>query len=56
MAALLSKERIVAPPGFNRWRILPAVLGIELSIGQIQTPPDLVVKFQCLDIVDVILR
>ena len=35
MAALLSKERIVAPLGFNRWRILPAVLGIELSIGQI---------------------
>jgi MFS family permease len=35
MAALLSKERIVAPLGFNRWRILPAVLGIELCIGQI---------------------
>ena len=35
MAALLSKERIVAPPGYQRWRILPAVLGIELSIGQI---------------------
>src|SRR5215471_988492 len=33
MAALLSKERIVAPPGYQRWRILPTVLRIELSIA-----------------------
>src|SRR4026208_2585236 len=34
MAGLLSKERIVAGPGFNRWRVPPAALAIHLSIGQ----------------------
>lgn len=33
MAGLLSKERIVAPPGFNRWLVPPAALAIHLSIG-----------------------
>ena len=35
MAALLSKERIVAGPGFNRWLIAPAALGIHLCIGSV---------------------
>lgn len=35
MADLLSKERIVAKPGFNRWLIVPAALGIHLSIGSV---------------------
>lgn len=35
MAGLLSKERIVAPPGFNRWLIAPAALGIHLCIGSV---------------------
>jgi MFS family permease len=30
---LLSKERIIAPPGFNRWLVPPAALAIHLSIG-----------------------
>jgi MFS family permease len=34
MAGLLSKERIVARPGFNRWLVPPAALAIHLSIGQ----------------------
>src|SRR3954470_8007941 len=34
MAGLLSKERIVAGPGFNRWLVPPAALAIHLSIGQ----------------------
>jgi MFS family permease len=34
MAALLSKARIVAGPGFNRWLVPPAALAIHLSIGQ----------------------
>jgi MFS family permease len=33
MAALLSRERIVAAPGFNRWLVPPAALAIHLSIG-----------------------
>jgi MFS family permease len=33
MADFLSKERIVAPPGFNRWLVPPAALAIHLSIG-----------------------
>ena len=33
MAGLLSKERIVARPGFNRWLVPPAALAIHLSIG-----------------------
>src|SRR6187549_2992161 len=34
MAGLLSKERIVAGPSFNRWLVPPAALAIHLSIGQ----------------------
>ncbi|MEP6573522.1 MAG: OFA family MFS transporter [Gemmatimonadota bacterium] len=34
MAGLLSKERIVAGPGFNRWLVPPAALAIHLCIGQ----------------------
>src|SRR5919205_3036163 len=34
MAGLLSKERIIAKPGFNRWLAPPAALAIHLSIGQ----------------------
>ncbi|MGO4778107.1 MFS transporter, partial [Lysobacter sp. 2RAB21] len=30
---LLSKERIVAKPGFNRWLVPPAALAIHLCIG-----------------------
>ena len=30
---LLSKERIVAPPGFSRWLVPPAALAIHLCIG-----------------------
>ncbi len=33
MAGLLSRERIIAPPGFNRWLVPPAALAIHLSIG-----------------------
>ncbi len=35
MAGLLSKQRIIAKPGFNRWLIAPAALGIHLSIGSV---------------------
>ncbi len=35
MAGLLSRERIVAPPGFNRWLVPPAALAIHLCIGQV---------------------
>jgi MFS family permease len=34
MAAWLSRERIVAGPGFNRWLVPPAALAIHLCIGQ----------------------
>jgi MFS family permease len=34
MPALLSRERIVASPGFDRWLIPPAALAIHLCIGQ----------------------
>lgn len=34
MAGLLSKERITARPGFNRWLMFPAALAINLSVGQ----------------------
>ena len=34
MADLLSRARIVADPGFNRWLVPPAALAIHLSIGQ----------------------
>jgi MFS family permease len=33
MPGLLSRDRIVAPPGFNRWLVPPAALAIHLSIG-----------------------
>ena len=33
IADLLAKDRIVAPPGFNRWLVPPAALAIHLSIG-----------------------
>jgi len=33
MPNLLSKEHIIAPPGFNRWLVPPAALAIHLSIG-----------------------
>jgi len=33
MAGILSRERIVAGPGFNRWLVPPAALAIHLSIG-----------------------
>ncbi len=35
MNGLLSKERIVAEPGFRRWLIAPAALGIHLCIGSV---------------------
>jgi MFS family permease len=34
MAGLLSRERIIAPPGYNRWLVPPAALAIHLCIGQ----------------------
>src|SRR5690349_7506936 len=30
-----TKERIIAPPGFNRWRIPPASIAIHLCIGAV---------------------
>jgi MFS family permease len=33
MAGLLSRERTIAQPGFNRWLVPPAALAIHLSIG-----------------------
>ena len=33
MTDFLAKDRIVAPPGFNRWLVPPAALAIHLSIG-----------------------
>jgi MFS family permease len=35
MTSLLSKERIIARPGFNRWMVPPAALCIHLCIGQV---------------------
>lgn len=35
MAGLLSKERIIAGPGFNRWLVPPASIGIHLCIGSV---------------------
>ena len=32
-APLLSRERIIAKPGFNRWLVPPAALCIHLCIG-----------------------
>lgn len=33
--SLFAKERIIAAPGFNRWLIAPAALGIQLCIGSV---------------------
>jgi MFS family permease len=35
MLALLSKDRIVAGPGFNRWLVPPASIAIHLCIGSV---------------------
>ena len=35
MAGILSKQHIIATPGFNRWLIVPAALGIHLCIGSV---------------------
>lgn len=35
MIGLLSKQHIIARPGFNRWLIVPAALGIHLCIGSV---------------------
>ena len=35
MLALLSKERIVAPAGYNRWKVPPASIAIHLCIGSV---------------------
>lgn len=35
MTPLLSKERIVAGPGFNRWLVPPASIAIHLCIGSV---------------------
>ena len=35
MPSLLSKERIVAGPGFNRWLVPPASIAIHLCIGSV---------------------
>jgi MFS family permease len=32
-APILSRDRSIAPPGFNRWLVPPAALAIHLSIG-----------------------
>ena len=32
-ASFLSKQRIIANPGFNRWLVPPAALAIHLCIG-----------------------
>lgn len=32
---LLSKDRIIAPEGFNRWRVPPASIAIHLCIGSV---------------------
>ena len=35
MLGLLSRERIIAPPQFNRWRVPPASVAIHLCIGSV---------------------
>ncbi|HEY5701964.1 MAG TPA: MFS transporter, partial [Gammaproteobacteria bacterium] len=35
MTGLLSKERIIAKPGFNRWWVPPASIAIHLCIGSV---------------------
>ena len=32
--SLLDRERTIAPPGYDRWRVPPSALAIHLSIGQ----------------------
>ena len=34
-SSFLDRERIVAPPGYNRWLVPPAALAIHLAIGQV---------------------
>lgn len=33
--SLLNKDRIIAPPGFNRWRVPPCSIAIYLCIGSV---------------------
>jgi MFS family permease len=35
LGSLLSRERTVAPAGYNRWWVPPAALAVHLSIGQV---------------------
>ena len=35
MSGILSRQHIIAQPGFNRWLIVPAALGIHLCIGSV---------------------
>ncbi|MFN0053934.1 MAG: OFA family MFS transporter [Planctomycetales bacterium] len=35
MASFFSKDSIIAPPGFNRWRVPPASIAIHLCIGSV---------------------
>lgn len=35
MSGLLSKQRIIAPPGYNRWRVPLASIAIHLCIGSV---------------------
>jgi MFS family permease len=35
MLELLSRERIIAKPGFNRWKVPPASIAIHLCIGSV---------------------
>ncbi len=35
MVGFLSKEHIIAEPGFNRWRVPPASIAIHLCIGSV---------------------
>ena len=35
MAGLLARERIIAPPGYNRWRVPVASVAIHLCIGSV---------------------
>ena len=35
MAGLLSKERIIAPADYNRWRVPVASVAIHLCIGSV---------------------
>jgi len=34
-SSLLSKQRVIASPDFNRWLVAPAALAVHLSIGQV---------------------